>query len=154
INGELISASLTNVRKETNLDLWQLNLQDKLTFKDTFFVQLFGGVGYVCQAKDKAFITVPIFASSNPTFDFALPYNNMGTASVNTQEGETTDLALVAEETFLAYSKNRHGWAWSFDAAFGLTLPIYDMCFLDKIAFEPRIGYTGEWLKVSDSFRT
>jgi len=146
--GPMRSPSANRFKKRVDADLWQINLQDRITWQNLLFLQIFGGFGYACHASDKAYMSVPQYSSGDATFDVAEPYANMGAASTDTQQGQISIPTATSGTTFNTYRHKRRGQAWSFDVALGTTF-----CCA-PFAIEPRLGFTCEWLKINDSFRT
>jgi hypothetical protein len=152
--GPMRSGSVNSFKKNIEARLWQINLQDRLTWNDRVFLQTFGGFGYAFRAADKAHISVPVYSENDLTFDVAEPYDNMGAASIDTQRGQVSIPREISSSSHEVYNHKRHGHAWSFDIALGTTFSWCNVCYIEKIALEPRIGFTYEWLKVRESFRT
>lgn len=153
-NGPMISPSANGFKKKIDASLWQINLQDRITWNNKCFIQVFGGYGCAYRATDKAYLRVPEYTFGDSTFDIAEPYDNMGAASRLSQQGDLSLPEILSTTTYEAYRRKAHGHAWSFDAALGTTYSWCNVCGIEKFTLEPRIGFTYESLKIKESFHT
>ena len=146
--GRRQSPSVDHFKKHTTVDLWQVNVQDRLWYDDAF-LQIFGGYGYAFHAADKAYNSVPLYETHDANFDVAQAYDNMGAPSIDITPGEVSIPKALSSTSSKAYSHKRHGYAWSFDISLGGS---FDTC--EGFSLEPRLGFSSEFLKIHRSFRT
>jgi hypothetical protein len=158
-SGYMISPSILHFKQEIrDIGLFQINLEDRLTWNGCLFLKGLMGFGFSFHAKDHAHGTINVLVPPLTPNETPQPYDNQADSydffgkDVFKQKETTTALIRVApsKEVDHLYS-HRHGGAytWTIDLALGGTISLSEYQLL-----EPRVGYTCQIFHVSHSTST
>lgn len=151
-NGSFISPSIHHFKQEIpHLSLFQVDVEDRLTWCDYFFAKGIVGYGFGFHTSDHARGTVHLLVPPLASNELPQPYDVQadsfdfnGKDIFEKKETSFSTLRSTPTKVSRHLYSHKHGGAhgWNIDFSVGMTIPI-----LNNQSIEPRIGYLFQSLK-------